>query len=109
MSDPQSDPQFEDAPADTPLPADLRFLKILVGTLAGVMIVGLVTIVGLLVTRLGSLAPLPQLPQSIELPDGVSPSAVTFAQDWLVVVGTQGDILLYSRDGGTPVQHIPAR
>lgn len=93
---------------EAPLPADLRFLKLLVGTLAGVMIVGLVLITGLLVTRLNAFNPLPTLPDSVILPEDVTPSAVTFANDWLVVVGTQGDILLYERSGGAPVQRVPA-
>ncbi|HHX89647.1 MAG TPA: hypothetical protein GX700_07725, partial [Paracoccus sp.] len=41
-----------DPPPPGPLPPDLRFLKLLVTTLAGVMILGLVTIVALLVIRL---------------------------------------------------------
>jgi len=89
---------------DTPaLPATLRFLKILVTTLTGVMIVGLVTIVALLVTRLGVPAPLPVLPESLVLPEGASVAAVTFARDWLVVVTGEGNVLLYRPDGGAPV------
>ncbi|MCB1390752.1 MAG: hypothetical protein KDK12_16685 [Rhodobacteraceae bacterium] len=89
---------------DTPeLPRDLRFLKILVTTLTAVMIVGLVTVVGLLVTRLTADPPLPSLPASIELPEGAVPSAVTFARDWLVVVTGDGDVLLYRPEGGAPV------
>ncbi|MCW1404386.1 DUF6476 family protein [Novosphingobium sp. MW5] len=82
-----------------PLPADLRFLKLLVTTLAGVMIVGLVTITGLLVTRLSTPAPLPVLPETISLPDGATAAAVTFARDWLVVVTEGGEVLLYGAQG----------
>lgn len=89
---------------DTPqLPADLRFLKLLVTTLTAVMILGLLAIVALLVTRLGSTAPLPALPETVELPAGVTPAAVTFARDWLVVVTETGEILLYRPEGGAPV------
>lgn len=91
----------------SPLPPEVRFLKILVTTLAGVMIFGLLAIVGLLVTRLGSATPLPVLPQSVLLPEGASPVAVTFAQDWLVVVTTTGEILLFDRGGGPPVSRTP--
>ncbi|MFN4100431.1 MAG: DUF6476 family protein [Pararhodobacter sp.] len=84
------------------LPATLRFLKILVTTLTSVMIVGLVTIVILLVTRLGVPAPLPVLPESVELPEGASVAAVTFARDWLVVVTGDGTVLLYRPEGGAP-------
>ena len=89
-----------------PLPPDLRFLKILVGTLAGVMILGLVTIVGLLVTRLGAVAPLPVLPDSVVLPQGAEVAAVTYARDWLVVVTGAGEILLYRPEGGAPVSRV---
>jgi hypothetical protein len=89
---------------DTPeLPRDLRFLKLLVTALTAVMIVGLLTIVGLLVTRLGTAAPLPALPDSVDLPAGATPAAITFAHDWLVVVTEAGEILLYRPEGGAPV------
>ena len=89
-----------------PLPPDLRFLKILVGTLAGVMILGLVTIVGLLVTRLGAVAPLPVLPDSVVLPQGAEVAAVTFARDWLVVVTTADEVLFYAPEGGAPARRV---
>lgn len=85
----------------------MRFLKFLVATLAGVMILGLVTIVGLLVTRLGPAAPLPTLPSAITLPQGATAAAITFARDWLVVVTEAGEILLYTRSGDL-VTRIPA-
>lgn len=72
-------------------------------TLAGVMILGLLAIVWLLVTRLGAPAPLPALPESVTLPEGATPAAVTFARDWLVVVTDTGSVLLYDRAGGAPV------
>ena len=93
---------------DPPLPADLRFLKLLTATLAAVMIVGLIAIVGLLVTRLGASRPLPALPDSVILPPGARAAAVTFANDWLVVVTDDGAILLFDRDGGAPVSSLPA-
>lgn len=96
-------------PEDTPLPADLRFLKILTGTLAGVMIVGVLTIAALLVTRLNNLsAPLPALPETVILPEGARAAAVTFARDWLVVVTEAGEILLYRPEGGAPVSRTQA-
>lgn len=91
---------------DTPkLPADLRFLKLLVTTLMGVMILGLLAIVWLLVTRLGA-APLPVLPESVVLPQGARPAAVTFARDWLVVVTDQGVVLVYPAAGGEAVGEL---
>lgn len=91
-----------------PLPPDLRFLKFLVTTLAGVMILGLLAIVGLLVTRLMTPPPLPALPETVILPEGTTPAAVTFARDWLVVVTETGEILLYPQTGGAPVSRTPA-
>jgi hypothetical protein len=90
------------------LPRELRFLKRLVTTLTVVMIAGLVTIVALLVIRLGAAPlPLPALPEHVALPEGARPAAVTFARDWLVVVTEAGEILLYDRAaGGPPVQRI---
>lgn len=112
---PSSDPEtgvspevgaVSDMDTQAPLPADLRFLKFLVTTLTLVMILGLVTVVGLLVTRLNAVAPLPQLPDSMQLPQGVQPSAVTFGRGWVVVVSDAGEVLLFESDGGAPVQRI---
>mgnify|MGYP006998096091 FL=1 len=94
---------MSDSDDTTSLPPELRFLKLLVTTLAGVMIVGLVAIVGLLVTRLGTTPPLPELPAGVILPEGATPAAITFARDWYVVVTEDGEILLYARTGGDPV------
>jgi hypothetical protein len=90
-----------------PLPPDLRLLRVLVPALMVVMIAGLLAIVWVLVTRLGAPArPLPGLPPAVILPEGARPAAVTFAQDWLVVVTEAGEILLYSPEGGQPVQRV---
>jgi hypothetical protein len=88
------------------LPPELRFLKRLVTTLTVVMIAGLVIIVALLVIRLGSAPALPALPDTVTLPEGAQPAAVTFARDWLVVVTEAGEILLYAPAGGPPVQRL---
>ena len=86
----------------------MRYLKRLVTTLTVVMIAGVVAIVGLLVIRLGAPPPaLPALPETVVLPAGAQPAAVTFARDWLVVVTEAGEILLYDRaGGGAPVQQV---
>jgi len=79
-----------------------------VTTLTVVMIAGLVTIVALLVIRLGTPpARLPALPANIDLPEGAEIAAVTLARDWVVVVTAAGEILLYDRAvGGAPVQRV---
>ena len=81
------------------LPPDLRFLKLLVTVLAGVMILGLVAIVTLLVIRLQTPSPLPELPSQITLPAGAHPEAVTFARGYTVVVSDQGDVLVFDAAG----------
>lgn len=95
--------------SNAPLPFDLRLLRALVFTLMVVMILGLLAIVWLLVTRLGtSPAPprLPVLPETVILPEGARPAAVTFARDWLVVVTEEGEVLLYPAAGGEAVSRV---
>lgn len=76
----------------------LRWLRILVTSLAVVMGVGVLAIAALLWLRLSE-APLPELPEQIALPEGAEPAAVTFARDWVVVVTQTGEVLLYDRQG----------
>ena len=91
-------------------PPEVRYLKRLVTTLTVVMIAGFLTIVALLVIRLGTApapAPLPALPANLALPQGARPAAVTLARDWVVVVTEAGEILLFDRAaGGAPVQRV---
>lgn len=88
-------------PSDGPQapPPEIRFLKILVTALTVTMIAGLVTIVTLLVIRLPDKTSLPELPASVQLPDGAKPEAVTFARAGLIVVTDRNEILVYSPDG----------
>ena len=86
--------------APSGLPPELRFLKRLVTVLTAVMILGLVTIVALLVIRLGQpAAPLPALPAAVVLPAGEVAGAVTFGPGFSVVVTQSGRVLVYSADG----------
>ncbi len=100
MSEPEDDP----GP-----PPDLRFLKWLVTVLTAVMIIGIVTIAGLLVFRLG-IAPQPAppaLPDSLTLPEGTQAEAVTFGGDWIAVVSGDGtELLIFDRAEGTLRQRI---
>lgn len=84
----------------------LRFLRILVAALAGVMGIGIIAIVILLWFRLGS-APLPVLPDQIRLPADTRVDAVTFSQNWIVVVTDDGQILLFDQDGTLRDQVAP--
>lgn len=86
------------------LPPDLRFLKRLVVVLTSVMIVGLIVLLGLVVTRLGR-APVPfALPDAITLPQGTRVEAVTMASRWVIVVTGDGEVLLFDRQSGA-LQH----
>jgi hypothetical protein len=85
--------------------ATLRFLKILVTVLTATMILGLLTIVTLLVIRLGP-TPEPAFPDNLALPEGVAPRAITRSDDWIALVTDDGRILIYPAEGGAPVQEI---
>jgi len=63
------------------------------------MILGLVTIVGLLVTRLSGPVPLPELPAAVILPEGVRPISLAFAGNRIVVLSADDRVLVYLRDG----------
>jgi hypothetical protein len=95
-----SDPVTDDA-SDAALPPSLRLLKWLVILLTLTMIGGVITVVGLLVTRmperLGSLTP--QVPANLILPDGKTAAAVTFGTGWTAVVTTDDHILIFGKDG----------
>jgi Family of unknown function (DUF6476) len=87
------------------LPPGLRFLKTLVTVLTISMIVGVITIVTLLVTRLQGGGALP-LPEVITLPDGAQAQAVTVGTDWYAVVTTDNRILIFDRLTGKLRQEI---
>jgi hypothetical protein len=95
------------APAEVGLPPSLRFLKWLVIVLTLTMIIGVITIVALIVTRMptamrGSLP----LPDQITLPDGTAAQAFTQGSAWYAVVTTDNRILVYSRQTGKLQQEI---
>jgi hypothetical protein len=95
---------------DAPLPRDLRFLKLLVATLTGVMILGIATIITLLALRLNVPgAPLPVLPEGIALPEGARPAALTFTPERVIIVTEDGQILIHARDDGRLLErlHLP--
>ncbi len=80
------------------LPPDLRFLKTLVTILTGVMIVGLITVVGLLVTRLPGAAV--TLPEALEIPEDAEIVAVTQAPSYWLATTTDDRLLVFAPDGG---------
>ena len=81
------------------LPPSLRFLKRLVTVLTLTMILGVITVVGLLVTRLRQADPVATLPEGLTLPAGTSMAAVTFGTSWIAIVTAQDHILIYDKSG----------
>lgn len=77
----------------------LRYLRGLVTFLAVVMALGMITIAAILWLRLAAPVALPELPANIQLPADSSIAALTFAQDWIIVVTQAGEVLLYDREG----------
>jgi hypothetical protein len=97
-------PNSPGTPTDAPdpaLPPSLRFLKWLVILLTLTMIGGVITVVGLLVTRMPQAfqAPAPTLPEGFTLPAGAEAESVTFGSGWIAVVTEDDRILIFDRDG----------
>jgi len=91
---------MDDAPVDLALPPGLKWLKGLVIVLTLTLIGGVITVVGLLVTRLPQMAtPGPGLPDTLVLPQGTRAAAVTAGDGWFVVVTTDDRLLIFGRDG----------
>ncbi|PPB79822.1 hypothetical protein LV82_02614 [Albidovulum inexpectatum] len=71
------------------------------------MIVGLITLIALLVTRLpGTAPPAPVLPARITLPDGERARAATFGNGWIAVVTENDEILILDARTGELRQRI---
>ncbi|MEQ6204120.1 DUF6476 family protein [Sulfitobacter sp. HNIBRBA2951] len=85
-------------------PSNLRFLRRMVTVLTTVMIVGVVVVIGLLVTRLSRDTPV--LPSEITLPDGAKAVAFTQAADWYAVVTDADEILVFDRMTGALRQTV---
>ena len=82
------------------LPASLRFLKGLVITLMITMILGVITVVFVLVTRMpDGRAQIPVLPPTLTLPAGEKAQAVTFGPGWSAVVTESAQILIFDSKG----------
>jgi hypothetical protein len=68
------------------------------------MIGGVITIVGLLVTRMPDMSKvmgtvLTKLPAEMALPAGAKPAAVTLGQGWVGVVTEDGRMLIFNPNG----------
>ena len=90
------------------MPPDLVFLKRLVTVLTVTMILGLIIVIGLLVTRLSQIKapPAPLLPSAITLPAGVTARAVTMGQGWIAVVTDKDEILILDATTGALRQRL---
>lgn len=75
-----------DAPDAAPEPRRLRQLRHLVTALTLTMIVGLITVTGLLVIRLTAVPAPIALPDPLRLPAGERAEAVTLGGTWIAVV-----------------------
>lgn len=82
----------------------MRFLRRLVTVLTATMLIGVVVVVGLLVTRLSSDGP--ALPEIITLPNGSTASAFTQGDTWYAIVTTDNQILIYNKTDGKLRQTI---
>lgn len=79
-------------------------MRLLVTTLTGVMIAGLVILVVLFVTRFPD--PRPTLPDNVSLPDGVAAQAITFGAGWYAVVTNDNRILIFDAQSGALRQDV---
>jgi len=68
------------------------------------MICGVIVVIGLLVTRLSSDAPV--VPAEITLPDGATATAFTQGSDWYAIVTDTNQILIYDRLTGALRQTV---
>lgn len=93
--------------SDEGLPPSLRFLKLLVIALMITMMAGVIAVVVLLVTRLPDPQALPDLPDSLALPDGAVAEAVTIGKGWLGVLTTDGRFLMFDRATGQLLHSLP--
>jgi len=97
-------------PPDMPPPEgqspDVRLVKRLVVVLTSVMILGVIVIIGLLVTQIAR-SPAPfGLPEHVSLPEGARAQAVTLSRDWVLVVTEDQIVLVFDRRSGTLVHRL---
>lgn len=90
----------EDFPEeDGPLPPNLRFLRVLVTVLTAVMILGVITIVALLVIRLGDNGqPILVHPEVFDIPEGVNTLGYSVVDGYTVIVGDDQMIRVFASD-----------
>ncbi|MGV6840210.1 MAG: DUF6476 family protein [Planktomarina sp.] len=82
-----------------PEPTNLRFLRILVTVLTGVMIVGVMGILVVLFLRLSKVDPVAVPLDDIALPAGITAVSVSYTPNHILVVGGDDMLYLYRADG----------
>ncbi|GAB5448235.1 DUF6476 family protein [Gymnodinialimonas sp.] len=84
---------------DGPLPPNLRFLRVLVTVLTGVMILGVLTVILLLVIRLNDVrGPVLVHPDVFEIPPGVGTVGYSVINGYTVIIGDDGIIRVFASD-----------
>ncbi|MDO6615575.1 MULTISPECIES: DUF6476 family protein [Pacificibacter] len=109
MIDPvQSDPKDLDARIDPKAMAGLTLMRRLVTSLLVVMILGFLLLIGLLVTRFPSMNGTVSfdLPANIALPAGATAQNFTRGADWVAIVTTDNQILIFDADTGALRQTV---
>ncbi|WP_341862306.1 DUF6476 family protein [Gymnodinialimonas sp. 57CJ19] len=98
----------EDFPEeDGPLPPNLRFLRMLVTVLTAVMILGVITIVALLVIRLGDNGqPILVHPEVFDIPEGVNTLGYSVVDGYTVIVGDDQVIRVFASDTRELVEQL---
>ncbi len=97
----------DDSPENEPLPPQLRFLRVLVTILTGVMILGVVTVILLLVIRLSdNRGPVLVHPDVFEFPLGVETVGYSVINGYTVLVGDDGVIRVYASDTRELVEEL---
>ncbi|MGP9789885.1 DUF6476 family protein [Roseinatronobacter sp. NSM] len=91
-------------PPDMPPPEgqspDVRLVKRLVVVLTSVMILGVIILIGLVVTQIARTPGPVGLPDTISLPEGARAAAVTLSRDWVIVLTEDQSLLVFDRRSG---------
>jgi hypothetical protein len=95
---------MSDTPENLAAARSLRFLTRLVTVLTAVMILGLMTVIGLMIAKLGQGRVV--LPDEITLPAGAEASAITAGPGWYAVVTKAGEILIFDAATGALRQTV---
>lgn len=96
---------MDEAPLPEAQAGLIKYLKTLVTALTVTMIVGLIALISVVVMRINQAQPF-AMPDALELPEGVSASAITFAPGRVIVVTQDQQILVMEEDLKTIRQRI---